>query len=1792
MYSSRLRFGVLAVMLLAVNVTGLVWIHHDVTQVSKSKVRVIAALPVRGVDTTDRFSLLFDERVVDPQEVDKTLDRSPFVISPQPAGRWVWAAPERLEYRLDRPLLPGQVFVIRPAADCESQIGRSLAGPAEFKFKTQPLRITSCEIDSSDRTHANVKLRFNQPVHPADLLRHLRVADKYDDSHLHATCLVREPSADLVVRTRRARFNSIRLSIDGDLTGHDGKLPLGEEFTKSLHVSPAFVLLRAEVWTPALDKTVTVDLSFTRWLDRNQTTPKVLVEPPVGNLQVRCVYGSLRLEGAFESGRRYTTTVGPNLLSDEGEVLEERQSLSFDIPDRRPTIEFPLSRGVLSPHGNLSLDVRVVNVAGLDLRAFRVHSNNLLAHLRGEETSATSREVLDRTIRLDLERNTPQTMAVDLGALLNHPRGIYLLEAEATNHTWTEDRVMLAVSDLAITSRQERDGLFVWVTSLSTGQPLEGVAVRALSFNNQTLASGETLADGTVHLTVPANHPDGRAHVVVARLADDESFLVPHERLWVMDGVDGSGREPPQTYDLMLYPDRGVYRPGDTVHLTGIIRDATGEIPPAFPLSVQVVRPDGKTIAELPASAAENGQGVFHLAYASRADGQLGRYRFEATLPGSDRVLGEATALVEAFVPLRMVVEAEATRPRFGPGERPQIHVGGRYLFGQPASALPATATGAYQAEPFHSRQFPQFVFGEPAHSDRIELSKVETALDEAGKASMGFDPPKDRQPGLWRADVAVTVTEPGGRSVSENLSFSVDTADRYVGLLLPAGRLVPADAPVAIEWLLITGSDELATAGPVRVSLERVDYDSVVEQVDGRPVWKSVERLTPVLEQSVEAAPDTPARGSLTITCPTGGLYRVSAVDEHTGSRTTMKFHAAGSKAELESLAMDEPETLEIVLDEDSYLPGRAAKVLVRSPFPGTLLLTLETDRVVHRDVFQLLGSAVALDVPLPSDLRGGAFVTAMVVRGIDPTRDKWLPHRAMGMARLVTQHTDHQLALAIHAPPRARPGDSVTINVQTESPVDIECPGVVHLWAVDEGVLLATTQPTPSPLAHFFAHWAAVVETADVFSSLLPDHKRPASMRRIGAGWDDEETGREGPRRGPVTSRRRDAGVVWQESRSVGPDGSLSFPMRMPNLTGEMRLMAIAVDHDRYASAERALTLTAPLLVESAWPRFAAPGDEFKVPVKLFNATEGPLAVDLTVEAAGPIDLQAADSLTNIEVTPGVPATVWLSASVTDLGEVVAHVTATAAGAAEDGLSASSEATFPIRLATALHSTTSLLRVSAGESLAIEPEADLIPETTRTRLCISARPDVELLPAVREVVGYPYGCVEQTTSKLYALLHAGGVFAEAGQADAQASQVPEMIQAGIARLWSMQTLSGGLAYWPGSSSPDLWGSVYAASFLADAREVGHEIDARFHEGLTRYLGRRLNDDGNGEPDGNTRAAICRVLAAFDQPQEGWMVRLAERPDQLDIAGRAHLAAAFLATGKRDRAAAVLADDTLAQSISMTTSGRITSQVRQEGVLLSVLLDIDQQHPWVPTLVRRLEAARVNGLWGNTLESATALSALARYQAVATEEVAFDGTIDIPGSDRIPFSHLAPAVHEFAGITSPVVIETSGSGSVFVSVTMEGMSREGSAPTYDRQLEVRRRWTDHTGQAIDPADLQVGDLVQVEVTLAAPQLDRYASVGNVAVVDALPAGLEVENPRLATSARSKHEPSDQPDRVEFLDDRVLIFASARRKPQVFRYTLRAIAEGEFVIPPIQASSMYDTSFASIHGGGRLEIGQ
>lgn len=1782
--------------LLLVNICGWIGATWWLGRTPSVAVRCVGILPDPEATVRDRVTILFDRGLAIPTPEGETLPEPPFTIEPRfpdVVESWAWDAEDRLSVRFDPPLPRGRRLTLRPRADFAALTGAILEDPAPVAMTTGALTVDRVFLIAADEEEALVRLLFDQPVSPRSLREALTVSSGGDP----VTFRLREDAAtmDHVVECARPDDATITFAIAGGLPAVGGELPLERTVVRRVELPTDFAFLSSSVDPPSLRREGTVKLRFSGKLSGSVVTDSLRIEPAVDGLRLRHARDrELWVGGAFEPGMAYAVTIPATILSADGRTLGDARTVTVTFPDQAADLDFPLSSGVLSPDGNRALRLDAVNVDRVALDISRVHDDNIVSHLLGNGPHETSRELGRKRVVLDGPPNRPQEIALDLAALLgDDARGIYRVRAIAEGHRYVGDRAVVSISDLGLRGRFGPREALVWVTSIREGAPLDGVEVRLITRNDQVLATGTTGPDGRATIPLPTIRPDGDPFVVLAIRGEDRSFLRVDGPADAIDGVDLSGRPWPDLHDVFLTSERGAYRPGETIHLSGIVREADGVVPAAFPVELSLTRPDGREVERAVVPLAAELQGCFTHSFSTVPDAMPGTYAVDVTLPGGGETLGRTEFAVEHFVPARLEVVASLAEERSGPKSTPDLSATARYLHGSPAAQLPWTVVARFDPRTPSSERFPEFRFSTEGERKTVTKEMKALALDVHGRGSLTVPEPGDpRTRGLWDVTLSASVTEPGSRTVSTTVRGLHDSVGRHLGIAAPPEGTRPGFQTEA-RAVIVDGEDQ-PVAGQGDWRLVRLETDWQLRNVEGRISWvREVDEIE-VVEGTVEIPADGPAE--IAFVLPENGRYRLRVREEETGRTTVRSFSCWDSN--LAPPERERGEQLAIALPDGPVLPGSTLTARIDAPFGGALLWSVETDRIVRSGVVDAIAEDGTFDVPVPEGLRGTAFLAATVVRAVDPSERDWRPHRANGMARIPLPREPHRLPLTIssdegHGPPSLsaaplpamRPGERRAFAVTTERPAPDAAPAVVQLWGVDTGILLATGFETPDPFEHFLAPRRAAVRATDLYGTLLPDHVPASDLGFIGG----DRAAKRRARLGSVPLERIAPAVVVTDFRPVDDDGIARFDIELPEHNGELTWFALAVSGDRYAAARVAGPVRAPVIVENPWPRAVAPGDRFTVPFRLVNTTERDLAVLPTLEVEGPLEVTLDVPREGLRLEAGATLAFTVTARATGEGPV--ETRAGIASLGDDGLEIPpTRGRFLVRPVTVFGRAVAIERVEAGGAIELPAPDAFIGERSETTVLVRTSPRVELVPAIGALVDYPYGCAEQTSSRLLALAVAVDPAVGYVDSDARLGVLTAMTRVGIDRIDRMTNADGGVGYWSGDTSSP-WTSAHAYEALRSLAATGIEVPESLLDRLGGFLRKSLERSGGDRPlDPNTRVRLLALLADGPNPPRGRIVRWTEQLHALDPGGRAWLAEAWLALGEPERARTVLEGDGLTATVMPTASGRITSTVAQRARLLETLVAIDPEDPRVGALIESLSEHRRDGRWGNTHENARAIRALARAAEARGDgatEIAFSGVVRV-GDEEAAFTHESGARLATSGAV-PVRIESEGTGPFSVVTITEGPHAEPPEP-FERGLRIARRWVRVDGTEIEPGTtLSVGDLVIAEVSIRATGSDETRR--NIVIVDALPGGLEPENPRLITSAVAATGSEDpRADLVEFLDDRVLLFSSASGKERTYRYGLRASTAGTFSVPPLEASSMYDPDLGALTAGETVTI--
>jgi uncharacterized protein YfaS (alpha-2-macroglobulin family) len=1082
------------------------------------------------------------------------------------------------------------------------------------------------------------------------------------------------------------------------------------------------------------------------------------------------------------------------------------------------------------------------------------------------------------------------------------------------------------------------------------------------------------------------------------------------------------------------------------------------------------------------------------------------------------------------------------------------------------------------------------------------------------------------RYMGPWQLAVEASVQEVDGRSVSAADSIQVDALPWYIGVRRPSNGPALPGSPSVFEVSLVAPTGKImAQEETLEVSLLRESWNNLMTFREGRYRYESHRVLEPVADAAPREVRVRDGRGKIAVTPPSSGAYVLRIYDGRRGGMTTVSFYASNGAGWEDNVSREHPEKVDVIVlspgetagtttTQPTTTTGRApkspklkigqtARVLVRSPFAGRLLFTVETDRVISTRVIEMSGSGVEVPLEVSESLRPNAYVSASVIRAIDP-QAKWRTHRAHGTARLTVDPGDRRLAVEIVTPAEVRPLSMLDLNLRvTDAAGRPVANAPVTVAAVDEGILQLTSFRTPDPLGFFYADRALAVESSDIFGQLMPEVARPEKVSTIGG---DKGAGGTPRYRSPVTARRVRPVALFTVVRT-DDQGFASTHLPIPEFAGQLRIMAVAHAGSQYGAADRRLFVRAPLLVQSSFPRFAAPGDRFVAPVTLFNSGKVDLNVTLSAELLGtgefgPLAFAATPeaklTFEPVSIKAGEQHILGVACVAADrVGVARVRLTASA------GSESSTETTeLPIRPPSPFVSGGGFAVVSPGAGERLDLNNEFLAGTEQTSVTLTPMPSLQLPQAMDYLERYPYGCAEQTVSTSFALLYLDEIGRTVAPGVFEKQRVADKVQAGILRLLGMQTADGGLAMWPGSRESWPWASIYAAHFLVEARAAGHAVPEDFHKRLLAYVRGLLDRAGDDGYLLESQAYASYVLALNGKPDRAFMSRLGEltRPrtdgaeeSAIRAQARLHLSLAWLAAGRRDLASEYLPSSLPGVRLKRQGGGNVGSPVRDRAMILNTLLTVRPEDPAIPALASQLAEAK----WQSTQEIAFAAMAIGKYLRQAKNhepydraELLLDGKSVAAGGGAIAWNVQPLQQHFLAKITG----QPAARG--YLTWTRSGVPLV-IPPNEDHGIKVRRRYLDEQGKPLQSNKVQSGDLVLVELTVEASGAQR-----NLVIEDLLPAGLEIENSRLETTASlateiAKRQSKDVREelrevRLDVRDDRMILFGHlAANRLARHVYTTRAVVPGTFVVPPVRVECMYDPGTSSLWGpGGTLEV--
>jgi len=1612
-----------------------------------------------------------------------------------------------------------------------------------------------------------------------------------------------------------------------------------------------------------VDGTNSLEIAFDKPLAKN---PKLLLafleikpstpEPP----KVEITRNVATLSSPrFGFNTRYKLTLKPGLPMLDGLPIPTGYTKTLSFHPHRPSIGLPSADQAQLVHGRRQYPIDVVNLASLRLQAREIPAKDLprvlaaYKHYRqglnGGSTRMLGFPVSDSLVpgKVVLDRNlvfAPQapvnrseSLNLDWKNILDEERPTTLFLHAVGKPSQRVDGGRLAISqavvqitDLGLAWKRGDTGVFAFVFSHASGDPVEGARLSLHDEQGAPLTETTTDKDGIAQLKKSSD-----ARWIMARTEKDvhaSSLDAGYQAYspWRLGAPNYDWRTLPKSRRAAcIFTDRNLYRPGDTVHLATLLRNYTGHLPTApgeGEFSLTCEDDSGQVFHESPVTLKNGGLVTADIILPPGRTGY-----FEAVLhwkpaDGSEEESFSHYFLVQdfrrnAFEVNLKVPEKLLTPKSIKADVQAQYFLGAPVATGQVQWSMHLTGKGFYPDGwrdyffadhrtldgAYWSHYFGIDYYWSPSHG-RAYLSG-EAQLDTAGSTSLAMEVPENEGfPMPRQTYISVEVTDPRGQTISAHTTRTIHASSFYLGVERPR-ELVKTGEEIRLDVATV-GPDgkRVLHSGNATLRLEREVWETVeVKRAGGGVTRRNTSRMEPVWERSVALAA---GRGTIVCALEKSGFHHLTleTVDA-TGHavKTTVGIHAHGPDEH--AWEGQQGVRIDLLPDKKQYQPGDTAHLLIKTPISGQALVTVERGDVERAFLTRLDGENPVIDVPLTDIDSPNVHVGVMIVEGTDKSHLKHpVPRARFGYAHLAVTRRLQSLQVSVDpAEPSIRPGSPATARVTVTDHHGNPISGAaVVFYAVDEGTLAVAGYQSPSPLKVFHPDRRLRVRTGATLDDIVPEDPEDLQI------WNKGYTIGGGGAPAPPAARSNFTPTACWLTLVTDMRGQADAVFKVPDTLTRYRLVAVAAAPDfwRFGTGEGALEVNKLLMVSPQPPRFAHAGDLIEARATVFNRSERTGTFRVSLDPGSTCTLESTSRL-ELDLAPGESQPVSFQVRFREPGEMLwrweakpVRLNPEASPAEMTDMSDAVESTFQVRHPIPLLRERFARSITPGSAplplfdgadpLLLQGDGELVLTISNNRL-------VDGLGAVDQLLTYPYGCAEQTSSALLPWLAADTLRPLIPHAPDEEA-VRQTVSMGIAKLATMQTSSGGLAYWPDGDTPTLWASAHAAEILLLAKKGGFSVPEEFFDELLDYLAEELHGYAEEkDPYALTdRLRALYVLASAGMADAATLNRLYEDRTRLSTDAQLYLVLALAAADKtNERAIRTLVGIDPNEEKPLTwwypDTQRLALHIR---AALAAKTTRDTVDALVDELFKRRNA---EGHWGNTYCNAWALRALADYhtayqtntptpaRATVTwgehkKQVSLDAR-PMSTQIRIPLANLP-------GSTVPTITLDEGNGALFIDTELRARPREMPAKRASHAFRIDRRYqkvlSDGTLATVG-STLRMGDLVAVTLDFAVTGRPRY-----LAIDDPLPASLEAVNPEFESQGGSNAAMAQArtwaADRVELRDDRAVFFCNALSRSGEFTvtYLARVTAAGDVFAPPPVIKAMYDPALTAIGEGRTL----
>ena len=1334
-----------------------------------------------------------------------------------------------------------------------------------------------------------------------------------------------------------------------------------------------------------------------------------------------------------------------------------------------------------------------------------------------------------------------------------------------------------------IVKRNSLNKLWIAVSNILDTNPVGKAQVTVYNFQLQPIGKGETNGEGFVEIS-----SKGTPFIVVAEAEKQKAYVR------VVDGEEQSvsrfdvgGKEIQKGLKGFIYGERGVWRPGDTLHISFILEDREKRIPDKHPVALEIYNPKGQFYTKMISTQGMNGFYTFDVP--TQAGDPTGLWNAYIKVGGTTFHKG---LHIETIKPNRLKINLTLPKILQSTDKNVTVPLASAWLTGATASKLKAKVEMSLSKVNTQFKNYGQYIFNDPATDfTTIKTDVFDGILNAEGKAGVTLKvPAATNAPGMLNATFTTRVFEPGGDASIYTQSIPFSPFVSYVGINLnqPKGKYIETDKDHVFDIVTVNSQGQPVNRSNLEYKIYRISWSwwwENSEESFGTYINNS--SITPVASGKLQTSGGK-TTFKFRVDYPSWGRYLVYVKDKDSGHATGGTIYVDWPESRGRSNKTDPSgiKMLTFSLDKDSYEIGETATAIIPAAAGGRALVSIENgSSVLHREWIEVTNEGdTKYTFEITPEMTPNVYLHISLLQPHAQTIND-LPIRMYGIAPVFVTNRQTVLQPQIQMPEVLRPETDFNVTVSEKSGK----PMTYTLAIVDDGLLDLTNFKTPDPWNEFYSREALGIRTWDMYDNVLGASAGAySSLFSVGGDATLKPADAKANRFKPVV---KFIGPFYLEKGR-----QQTHTLKLPMYVGSVRAMVVAGQDGAYGNAEKTAFVRTPLMLLSTLPRVLSIQEEITVPVNVFAMEKQVKNVTVSLQASGGgVQIEGSHQQSLTFNRPGDQLVFFTLKTGNKTGKATIKLTASGGGQ-----QTKETIEIEVRNPNPIVTLRSSEWIETGQNKELSYQLGSLSANNQIKLEVSRIPSVDISRRFDFLYNYQHHCTEQLTSKALPLLF----IAQFKTIDTrEAEKIKANVQEAIRQIYARQLPNGGFVYWPGNAVADEWISSYTGMFLTLAQEKGYAVHAnvlnkwkRFQRAAAQNW--RMPQEANNWQQWQSelqQAFRLYTLALAGAPEYGAMNRMKEQPG-LSIQAKWRLAAAYALTGKMKPAEELVynAETTVIPYSSMNQI--YGSSDRDEAMILETLLLMNRERD-------ALQQAKVVSKnlsqenWFSTQSTAFALMAMGRLAEKLSGSLDFTWTWN---GKQQPAVKSAKAVFEKEISTSPksgtVAVKNQGKGALSVDLITRTQLLNDTLPAISDNLRMDIRYASMDGKPMSVNDIRQGtDFTAIASISNTSGTTDYT---NLALTHIIPSGWEVYNERMTVPEAEPQETTDSSGNVsgqytyqDIRDDRVLTYFNLRRgETKIFTIRLQATYAGNFILPAVQCEAMYDVNVQARSKAGRTTV--